>query len=165
MNCWKAKVLLRLNQFSVIHNLPCERLLGTFGYRAVVAKLRNRTFTAQGIRDDLVLVNSEQSTVESTTRKINKILKKKVSDWTEQQKQLRSQRIQKKMIDSQSQLSYTKKLLQSCKSCGGPATTPNELHDVLSRHSDLSEKIVRTNCHTIVRPMNMKEELTQTCSR
>jgi len=140
MSCLKAEV----ESISVVHNLTCERLLGTFGHRAVVAKFRNKTFTAQGIRDDLVLVNSEQSTVESTTRKINKILKKKESDWTEQQKQLRSQRIQKKMVDSQSQLSYTKKLLQSCKSWGGPATTPNELHDVLSRHSDLSEKIVRT---------------------
>ena len=133
-----------VESISVVHNLTCERLLGTFGHRAVIAKFRNKTFTAQGIHDYLVLVNSEQSTVESTTRKINKILKKKESDWTEQQKQLRSKRIQKKMVDSQSQLSYTKKLLQSCKSWGGPATTPNELHDVLSRHSDLSEKIVRT---------------------
>ena len=123
-----------IESISVVHNLTCERLLGTFGHRAVVAKIRNKTLTAQGIRDDLVLVNSEQSTVESTTRKINKILKKKESDWTEQQKQLRSQRSQKKMVDSQLQLSY---------SWGGPATTPNELHDVLSRHSDLSEKIVR----------------------
>ena len=116
---------------TVVHNLPCERLLGKFSHRAVVAEYRNKFFTAQGIRDDMVLVKSSQSTVQATTRKINKILKLKESEWTSEQKKLRGLRIQKKMADSQSQQTYTKKLLQSCKSWGGPATTPDELDDII----------------------------------
>ena len=133
-----------VNAIVVVHNLACERVLGTFGHRATVAKYRNKFFTAQGIRDDMVLVSSEQSTVQSTTRKINRILKKKESEWTDKQKKLRTLRIQKKMAESQSQLSYTKKLLQACKSWGGPATTPDELEDILNKRTALGEKIVKT---------------------
>ena len=86
-----------VSAIGVVHNLTCERRLGTFGHRSAVAKYRNKTFTAQGIRDDLVLVDSDQSSVERMTRKINKILKKRESEWTEQQKKLRVLKIKKKI--------------------------------------------------------------------
>ena len=133
-----------LNAINVVHNLSCERLLGTFGHRSVVAKYRNKFFTAQGIRDDLVLVKSTQTSVQSMTRKINKILKSKETEWTMEQKKLQSLRIQKKMADTASSCDYRKKLLQACKSWGGPATTPDELEDIMEKHSELGEKIIKT---------------------
>ena len=36
------------------------------------------------------------------------------------------------------------KNLQACKSWGGPATTPDELDDILKKHADIEEKIVKT---------------------
>ena len=96
--------LEEVEAINVVHNLDCERLLATFGHRSAVAKYRNKSFTAQGIRDDLVLVHSSQSTVQSTTRRINKILKKKESEWTKDQKKLRALRIQRKIEDSKAML-------------------------------------------------------------
>lgn len=71
--------------------------------------------------------------MQSTTRKINKILKRKESEWTEEQKKLRSLWIQKKIAESQSLLSYTK-------NCSKHA----ELEVIISKHSDLGDKIVKT---------------------
>ena len=68
------------------------------------------------------------------------ILKKKESERTKDQKKLQALRIQKKIEDSKAQQCYTKKLLQSCKSWNGPATTPDELEDIWSKHASIEEK-------------------------
>ena len=134
----------KMDEIVVVHNLSCERLLGTFGQRAVVAKFRNRKFTAQGIRDDVVLAKSDTTVIESTTRKINMILNIKEKYWTEEQKKLQSLRIQKKITESKAVCDYTQKLLKSCKQWGGPVVTPNELEEIVGKHSDLAEKIIKT---------------------
>ena len=89
-------------------------------------------------------MKSGQVTVEETTRKINRILKRQESEWTNQQKELRSLRIQKKMLQAESESGYVKKLLQTCKSWSGPVATPNELESIISKHQDIAEKIVKT---------------------
>ena len=131
-----------IGNIHVVHNLDCERLLATFSHRAVVAKFRNRTFTAQGICDDVVLAKSNQAIVEFTTRKISNILKKE-EDWTAQQKNLLALSIQKKIAESKTACDYTQKLMKSCKTWGGPVATPNELEATISKHG-VAEKIVKT---------------------
>ena len=133
-----------VDAITVVHNLLCERRLGTFGQRSVVAKFRNRTFTAKGIRDDLVLVASGQACVEEATRRIYKILKLKETNWTSEQQELRRQRIQKKIAEAENHSNFTKKLLQACKTWGGPVTTPNELENVIKKHVNIIEKVVKT---------------------
>lgn len=134
----------KMDEINTVHNLYCERLLGIFSHRAVVAKFRNRTFTAQGIRDDVVLAKSDTTVVESTTRKINIILNIKEKNWTKEQKKLQSLRIQKKISESKTACDYTQKLLKACKGWGGPVVTPNELEEIIGKHSDLAGKIVKT---------------------
>ena len=133
-----------MDAIDVVHNLVCERHLGTFAHRSVVAKYRNKGFTAQGIRDDLVLVHSDTAVVHSTTRRIYSILKKKEEEWTEEQKKLQAQRIQKKISESKTASDYTMKLLTTCKTWGGPVVTPHELEGILGKRGDIAEKIVKT---------------------
>lgn len=39
---------------------------------------------------------------------------------------------------------YTTKLLQQCKTWGGPAVSVEELNEILQKHGDIAEKVVRT---------------------
>ena len=132
-----------MDKIDVVHNLLSERLLGTFSHRTVVAKFHNRMFTAQGIRD-VVLAKSNTAVIESTTRKINSILKEEEEDCTAEQKILQALRIQQKIAESKTTCDYTRRLLKSCKTWGDPVAIPNELEAIVSKHSDLAEKIVKT---------------------
>ena len=55
-------------------NINAKKHLGKFSHLAVVAKFRNKIFTAKGIHNDIVLFQSSQSVVDSITKKINKVL-------------------------------------------------------------------------------------------
>ena len=129
-----------ISKIKVVHNIDCERLLATFSHRANIAKFRNKNFTATGIRDDLVLAGANQSIIDRTTRAISKILKKKESEWTQQQKLLQRERLEKKIGNTQRSI-YTKKLLQTCKTWGGPVATPNELECAINQYPVLAEKL------------------------
>ena len=134
-NNWMHKLLQsEIEAIKVNHN-HCKQLLGTFSHCTVAGK---------AIRDDVVLAKSDQATVKNTTRKINKILHKKELDSTSRQKELRRLRIQKKIAEFQTKSIYTKKLLQSCKTWGGPVSTPNYLEDDINKRPDMVNKIVKT---------------------
>ena len=144
----RATELYKLNENELkdmpTNNINAERDLAKFSHLAVVAKFRNKNFTAKGIRNDIVLLQSSQSTVDSLTTKIHKVLTDREHYWSIEQKQLQKLRIERKVNEAKKDQDYTTKLLQACKSWGGPCTTANELEVVLSRRNDLSEKIVKT---------------------
>ena len=122
----------------------CKVLLSTFSRRAIVSKYRNKQFTAKGIRDDMVLFQSQQSTISLEAKKIHSILNTREKLWTALQKDKLKEKIQKKVDASRSHDEYTKKLLQLCKSWGGPCTPPTELHFCLQNKGDIEAKIVKT---------------------
>ena len=63
--------------------------------------------------------------------------------WNENQKHLLNIRIKEKLEKSERQKDYSKKLLQTCKTWGGPCTTAEELHITLTDKSDIQERIVK----------------------
>ena len=117
-------------------NIIAERDFGKFGHLAVVAKFRNKNFTTKGIRNDIVLLQSNQSHVHSITLKVSKALSSRESRWSATQKELQRKRIERKVNEAQNQHDYTTKLLQACKSSNGPCTAGNELQEVISRRPE-----------------------------
>ena len=111
----------------------------------------------------MVLFQSGQSTVTHVAKVINKLLSKRETEWTEMQKQLQKKRIQRKIESSKSQSTYTKKLLQLCKTWNGPCTTPNELEECIRKRPELIQKIVKTElsyyCKTHQSEKNMDPSL------
>ena len=127
------------------NDINTERDLAKFSHLTVLAKFRNKKFTAKVIRNDIVLFQSFQSVVDSTTKKTNKVLNDRQKNWNVDQKTLQKERIQQKINEHSKEGEYITKPLQACKSWGGPWTTANELEIVhLNKNKDISNKIVRT---------------------
>ena len=63
------KLPLEELKFMPTDNIISECLLSIFGIHSVVSKYRNKNFTAKGIRDNVMLRNSQQSTVASVAKK------------------------------------------------------------------------------------------------
>ena len=53
-------------------------------------------------------------------------------------------KIIEKLKKANNQSIYTTKLLQQCKTWGGPAASVEELNEILQKHSEIAEKVVRT---------------------
>ena len=64
--------------------------------------------------------------------------------WEGTQKEKLNQGIIAKVEKSNKTKDVTKKLLQDCKSCGGPFTTVNELDYILHRRPESQESIIKT---------------------
>ena len=126
------------------NNILCERLLAIFSHRADVSKFRNKNFTAKGIKENIVLHQANQFTVTSINKSIQKLLSQRDNQWTSKQKKKQKERIQEKIKKAENNSTYLKKLLQSCKTWGGPCTTPNELEMCIKNKPDIAEKIVKT---------------------
>ena len=126
------------------NNLDTERDLSKFSRLSEVAKFRNNKFSAKGIRNDMTFYKSGKGEVQNITRKIRKVLEDRENEWNISQRKLLSIRIKAKLEKSEKQKDYSKKLLQTCKSWGGPCTTSEELQNVLLAKPDIQEKIVKT---------------------
>jgi hypothetical protein len=127
------------------NNLEAERHLAGFGKRAAVAKFRNKNFTAKGIRNDCTLLLSQSFRKDAGKgfHGIVKLLNEMEKEWYNEQKQLHNIRIGEKIEKGKKSSQYTQKCLQLCKGWGGPATSVEELHQILRSHPDMKEKIVR----------------------
>ena len=126
-------------------NLICERELGVFDHRSHVAKTRNHKFKAKSLRNDMVLHKSNfDSAVTKLSTDILKQLNKREEEWTMEQKVLHRKKIEEKTQQARHSSEYTNKLLQKCKSWGGPVTSVEELSGILEGKPDISDHIVRT---------------------
>ena len=74
---------------------------------------------------------------------VSKLLVEREDKWTNAQKELQRQRIEEKYAKGQNQKNYVNKLLQWCKSWGGPCTSVQELDAILKLNCDQVEKIVK----------------------
>ena len=117
------------------NNCISERDLSRFDKEAVVSRCRNRKFKAKNIRNNMVLYKSNCKTVKVNriSRKICLILSDRENSWNEKQQVKLKERLKLKLKKSQKAKDYTKKLLQDCKSWGGPCTSVDELHQVLNK--------------------------------
>ena len=126
-------------------NLICERELGVFDHRSYVAKTRNHKFKAKSLRNDMVLHKSNfDSAVTKLSTDILKQLNKREEEWTMEQKVLHRKKIEEKTQQARHSSEYTNKLLQKCKSWGGPVTSVEELSGILEGKPNISDHIVRT---------------------
>ena len=76
-------------------NIHAERVLAKFSHLAVVAKFRNKKFTAKSIHN-IILFQSPKSVVDSIKKKIYKVLNDKEKIWNVDQKTLQNERIPRK---------------------------------------------------------------------
>ena len=128
------------------HNLDAEHHLSVFGKGAHVANFRNKKFTAKGIRNDVTLFLSATFQNESSQgfNSIVKLLNDMEKDWVDEQKQFHKLKILEKIEKGKNQSRYTQKCLQLCKEWNGPATSVEELNEILNSNPDKMEQIVRT---------------------
>ena len=96
------------------NNINAERDLTKFSHLTVLAKFRNKKFTAKGICNDIVLFQSFQSVVDSITKKTNKVLNDREKNWKVDQKTLQKEKIQQKINEHSKEGKYITKLLQAC---------------------------------------------------
>ena len=102
--------------------------ISQFDKEAVVAHCRNRCFKAKNIRNNMVLYKSKQSgKVNRISRKMSLILAERETKWNATQDMQMKERLELKLKKSQKAKDYTRKLLEDCKSWGGPVTSTDEL--------------------------------------
>ena len=92
----------------------------------------------------MTLYQAQQTNICTLTRKIQSMLFHREADWTKGKKELQTERIMIKMGKAKKEQELTKRLLESCKSWGGPCTTPNQIEITLNANPDKMEKIIKT---------------------
>ena len=78
------------------NNINAEGDLAKFSQLAVVAKFRNKQFTAKGICNDIVWYQSSQSVVDSITKKINKVSNNREKNWNVDQETCKKKEFKEK---------------------------------------------------------------------
>ena len=127
------------------YDLTTERDLSQFDRDAKVARSRHRWFKAKNIRNNMMLYKTKQHIkVDKLTKKLSLILGQFEAKWNNVQKEKLKKRIEMKLRKTVQAKDYVKKLLQECKTWGGPCTTADELCYILTQKPDQEKVIVRT---------------------
>ena len=127
------------------NNIPSEGIFSVFDRKAVAAKSRNHKFKAKSIRNDMMLYQSSVSNIpDQKVSTILRILNAREKEWDSKQRELHENKITEKLKKANNQSIYTTKLLQQCKSWGGPVASVEEPNEILQKHSEIAEKVVRT---------------------
>ena len=127
------------------NNIDSERVFSVFDQKAAASsRCRNYKFKAKSIWNDMTLHKSTMTISDKKAEQIFKLLNQREDDWNKQQNFLKDKKILEKLKKVNNQSIYTNKLLQTCKSWGGPVTSTEEPEDILRAHEDLAEKIVCT---------------------
>ena len=127
------------------NNCISERDLSQFDRLSVVSRCRNRKFTAKNIRNNMMLYKCKEDIIkiDKVSKMINLALMSREVSWNDIQKSKMKTRIEEKLKKAHKAKDYTRRLLQDCKSWGGPATTPEEL-EVILKGKDNQQKVLRT---------------------
>ena len=141
------------------HN-KCERLLPTFSHNAV-SRFRSTSFSAKGMKNNIVLHQANQSVVLSITLTVQKLLARETING-HQHKRKRKKDERKKNKKQKIIQNTQKKLLQACKTWGDPCITPNELELCIQNKPDISEKIVKGELSYYVHPHQSKRNMEPT---
>ncbi|KAG1650219.1 hypothetical protein GQR58_028234 [Nymphon striatum] len=126
------------------NNLVAERDFSRFDREARVAKSRNRRFKAKNIQNNMVLYKcSKEIKIYKLSRTLAAILSCREAQWNVLQHEKLKTRLEAKLNKSKKSEDYTKKLLQNCKSWGGPCTSLEELQQILKEKSDQNIQIIK----------------------
>ena len=126
------------------NNCISERDLAKFDREASGARSRNRKFKAKAIRNNMVLYKSKKSRkIDRVSRKISSVLSARELEWDSNQRDKFKERLELKVTKAEKAAGFVKKLLQECKTWGGPATTVDELFSILTG-KDNQYHILRT---------------------
>ena len=82
--------------------------------------------------------------IDKISKKMAEILNQREKGWNQSQQEKLKQRLEEKLKKGARAKDYTWKLLQNCKSWGGPATTVEELKQSLQEKPDQQVAIVKT---------------------
>ena len=119
--------------------------MSRFDREVKVAKSKNRRFKARNIRNNMVLYkSSKEIKLDKLSRKLTAILSHRETQWNVLQQEKLKERLEAKLKNSLKSKDYTKKLLQNCKSWGGPCTTVEELQQILKEKGAQNVLIVKT---------------------
>ena len=129
------------------NNPVIERDLSRFDREAQVAKSRYKNKNkAKNIRNNMVMYKiKSEIKVDKISKKTAEILNQDREERSNQSQQEKlKQRLEEKLKKSARAKDYTRKLLQNCKSWGGPATSIEELKQSLQEKPDQEVTIVKT---------------------
>ena len=127
------------------NNIPSEGIFSVFDRKAVAAKSRNHKFKAKHIRNDRTFYQSSVSNIpDQKVSAILKILNAREKVWDSKQRELHENKVIEKLKKANNQSIYKAKLLQQCKTWGGPAASMEELNEILQKHTEIDKKVVRT---------------------
>ena len=118
-------------------------MLATCSCHADISKFRNKNFSAKGIKENIVLHQANQSVILSITKTVQGLLSQRDNLWTSAQKKKQNEQIKDKIKKAENNSTYAKKLLQTCKTWGGPCTTPNALELCIQNKPDIAKKILK----------------------
>ena len=125
------------------NNLICERDLSHFDRKSkLVAKNANKKFRATNLRCDMTQLHADPQLTE-VAKKIGKQLAEREAAWHAEQKCLQALHLEKKFRKAEGSCAYQNKVLDICKTWGGPCVTVNQLNAALQRAPD--EKVCVTN--------------------
>ena len=109
-----------------------------------IAKYKTKRHTGELLRDNMVLANAEVKDIEKSARAIQDALQDMIKSWTEKQKDIHLQKLKEKIAKKKKNVDLVLRLIETCKSWGGPCCSLQELQKVRKSNPDLDEKIVKT---------------------
>ena len=109
-----------------------------------MAKCRNYKFTGKSIRNDVMLYKGTQGTVDVSTKLVTKLLEKREAEWNDLQKIKMVERVKEKHKKASNVNNMIKKLLADCKSWNGPATSSDELFQIIMGRPHQEKFTLRT---------------------
>ena len=135
------------------HNVQSEKQLSVFSHRAVAAKYGGRNYNAQGVRDNMTLYGAQGGVISSNVVRISKILSERSKDWDAEQKEQNHKRIEEKMRKGLNAENFTNKILNKCKSWGGPCTSPDEVNGILANidNENMTQKEKTARKHEFIK--------------
>ena len=117
------------------NNLLPECDFSVFDRISKVAKMANKKFTATNIRNDMTLLHSNTQLTE-TAKKSARQLAEREATWNEGQKRLRQENDMKKSEKAKGVHAYQRRVLQNCKTWGGPCVSVDDLNQALLKAPD-----------------------------
>ena len=124
---------------------PTKRDFSKFSRLSEVARFRNRKFSAKGIQNDMTLFKFKKGEVQNIVRKVANVLNTREKQWNEKQKELSAICVKERTQKAVRQKDYVRKLLETCKSWGGPCVTSDELIAAINAKLGKQEQIVQAD--------------------
>ena len=124
-----------------VNNLDCERDLAKSNQLPKQSAMwSSKKFTANGIGDEMTLIQAKNIKIEKITKNIAKVLDDKEKIWVKSQNLFHEQRLKKDAEKTTYQFEYVNSLLTKCKEHGGPFVSTEEIEQCLHNIDDDIEK-------------------------